>query len=167
MSGSIVATDPRRMGLTRVRDLAAVAIVGGFVGYLVVGVAYGSLPPFPRLGGLVAALLGIAEAVFGRGLRSRIMADRSLRDRPVPPPVPLTAARAVMTAKATSLAGSLLGGGWIGVFVHLYPKTGMLAAARADAVTAALGVAGALMMVAGALFLEHCCRAPEDPAGRL
>lgn len=156
-------SDPAyRMGPTRPRDLAAVALVAAIAGYLLVSLNYGRIPPLPRLAGLAAGALGVAEAIFGYGLRARIQAAgqpvRSYR----PPVPPLTAARAVMAAKATSLAGAAFGGLWLGLLGYVLPNTGIVLAARADAVTAAVGLTGAVVMMTGALYLEFCCRAPRD-----
>jgi hypothetical protein len=155
-----------RMGPTRPRDLVAVAVVCAVLGYLLVRFNYGRIPPLPRLAGLAAAVLGVAEAIFGHGLRARIQADRSSGSgRDKPPVPPLTAARAVMTAKATALAGAALAGLWIGLLVYVVPDSDMITAARSDTATGAVGLADAAVMLLGALYLEFCCRAPSDPEG--
>ena len=152
-----------RMGPTRPRDLVTVAVVAVVIGYLLVRLNYGRIPPLPRFAGLAAAALGAAEAIFGHGLRARIQADRRPDGGQARPPVPpLTAARAVMAAKATSLAGAAFGGLWLGLLAYVLPSAGTVLAARSDAVTAAIGLSGAVVMTAGALYLEFCCRAPRD-----
>jgi hypothetical protein len=159
-----------RMGPTRPRDLVAVALVAALLGYLLVRIDYGSIPPLPRLAGAAAAALGIAEAIFGNGLRTRIQAGGRTDgtrgptggDGLRPPVPPLTAARAVMAAKATSLAGAAFGGLWLGLLAYVLPSSGMVLAARSDAATAAVGLSGSVVMIAGALYLEFCCRAPRD-----
>lgn len=156
-------TAPDRMGLTRARDLAAVAGVALVLGYLLVRLSYQRLPPLPRFAGVPAALLGIGEAVAGYGLRSRIRqrgGDRSgaATGKPVEP---LTAARAVLTAKATALAAAALIGLWAGLLLYVLPSWSVLAAAREDGITGTIGLVGAVIMAGGALFLERCCRAPD------
>ena len=156
----------RQLGFTRARDLLIVGLVAAVAGYLLIRLNYGQIPVLPRLAGLLAALIGIAEAAIGWGLRTRIRESRRPADggsatvRPVPP---LTAARAVMTAKATSLAGAAVGGLWVGVLAFVLPASDDVLAAGDDTATAFIGLAGALLMIAGALFLEHCCRVPPDP----
>jgi hypothetical protein len=160
----------RRLGFTRVRDLLAVGFFALIAGYLLIRLNYGRIPVLPRLAGVVAALVGVAEAVAGWGLRSRIRAasgtggDRTNgpATRPVPP---LTAARAVQAAKATSLAGAAFAGLWLGLLAYVLPAAADVAAAGEDTTTALIGLLGALVMIAGALFLEHCCRAPAEPPG--
>ncbi len=160
-----MSVDPQqRMGITRPRDLLAVGLVAVVVGYALVRLNYQRMPPLPRFAGVAAAILGIGEAVAGHGLRSRIhppeRAKGPARTRtPVPP---LTAARAVMAAKATSLAGAALAGLWVGLLAYVLPSWTLLAAAQSDGVTAIIGLVGALVMMGGALYLEYCCRAPDQ-----
>ena len=66
-----------------------------------------------------------------------------------------------MTAKATSLAGAALTGLWVGLLLYVLPSWSELAAAREDGITGLVGLIGALVMTGGALYLEHCCRAPD------
>ncbi len=63
-----MSVDPRqRMGITRPQDLLAVALVAAIVGYALVRLNYQRMPPLPRFAGVAAALLGIGEAIAGRG----------------------------------------------------------------------------------------------------
>lgn len=158
-----MTVDDGRMGLTRWRDIAVVCLVAVVAGYLLIRVSYSSIPPLPRLAGLLAALVGVGEAVAGFGLRRRIrppgQASGPQARRPVEP---LTAARAVTVAKATALAGAALAGLWLGLLGYVLPSSSDFAAAQADSVTGIIGLVGAVIMVAGALFLERCCLVPED-----
>ena len=159
-----MSADPTtRLGSTRPRDLVTVALVAAIVGYLLVRFNYRNIPPLPRFAGITAAVLGIGEALFGNGLRTRIQADRS-PGAPVPkPPVPpLVAARAMMAAKATALAGAAVGGLWVGLLAYVLPDAGRVAAAASDSVTGTIGLASAVVMCGGALYLEYCCRAPKS-----
>jgi uncharacterized protein DUF3180 len=143
---------------TRPRDLFAVALVTAVVVGILVRLGYGSLPPIPLFGGATLGVLGIAEAVGGSMLRARI------RRRPGTEPVqPLVAARAVLLAKASSLAGAIMTGVWGGLLVHVLPLAGDITAAGSDSLAGAVGLVCALGLVGGALWLEHCCRTPDDP----
>jgi len=161
--------DENRMGFTRPRDLLVVAIVAVVLGYLLVRLSYQRIPPLPRFAGVAAALLGIGEAIAGYGIRSRIRPRSGYQQReqagaggPARKPVPpLTAARAVMAAKATSLAGAAVAGLWIGLLLYVLPSWSEVAAAQSDGITAIIGLVGAAIMTGGALFLEYCCRAPD------
>ena len=158
-----MSTDPTRMGYTRPRDLLAVGLVAAAAAYVLVRLNYQRMPPLPRFAGLAAALVGAGEAAVGFGLRSRIRPrERANTGAPIREPVPpLTAARAVMAAKATSLAGAAVAGLWSGLLLYLLPSWSAVAAAQSDGITGLIGLAGALIMIGGALFLEYCCRAPD------
>jgi uncharacterized protein DUF3180 len=143
---------------TRPRDLFAVALVTAVVTGILVRLSYGSLPQFPLFAGATLGVLGVAEAVAGNALRARI------RHRPGTRPVqPLVAARAVLLAKASSLAGAIMTGVWGGLLAHVLPLAGDIAAAGSDSFAGTVGIVCALGLVGGALWLEHCCRTPDDP----
>ena len=145
---------------TRPRDLLAAGLVATVVVGLLVRLSYGSLPPFPVPAGVTLGVLGLAEAIAGSMLRARI------RSRPGTRPVqPLVAARAVLVAKASALAGSIMAGAWAGLLAHVLPRAGEVVAAGADALAGGVGLACALGLVAGALWLEHCLRTPDDEPG--
>ena len=147
--------------------MAVIAVIAAAIGYLLVRLNYGALPSLPRLAGVTAALLGIGEAIAGWGLRGRIRSQDDHREgargatAPSRPPVPpLTAARALAVAKASALAGAALLGLWAGVIGYVAPRAGVTSAAASDTGTAVLGAVCALILIAGALFLEYCCRVP-------
>ncbi|HET6260114.1 DUF3180 domain-containing protein [Pseudonocardia sp.] len=145
------------MTLTRPRHLLAVALVTALVVNLAVRLTYNSLPPLPLPAGATFGVLGLAEVVAGNLLRARI------RRRPGTQPVrPLVAARAVLVAKASSLAGAVMAGVWGGLLAHVLPRAADVAAAASDALAAGVGLACALVLVGGALWLEWCCRTPDD-----
>lgn len=151
------------------RDMVAVAVIAAVTAYALTRLNYQSLPQLPRLAGLTAALLGIGEVVAGHGLRGRIRqrrddgAPETTGRRPLKPPVPpLVAARALRVAKASALAGAVLAGLWLGFGGYVLPRASVAAAAAADSVTATVGLVCALILLAGALYLENCCRAPQD-----
>lgn len=145
---------------TRPRDLLAVGLVAAVLANLLVRLTYGALPGLPATAGVTLGVLGLAEALAGNGLRARI------RQRPGLPPVqPLVAAKAVLVAKASALGGAVMAGVWVGLLVHVLPRSAEVSAAADDAVAGWVGLACALGLVAGALWLERCCRTPDDDAG--
>jgi hypothetical protein len=145
---------------TRPRDLLAAGLVTAVVAAILIQLAYATLPPFPLLGGATFGVLGIAEAIAGSALRARI------RRRPGTRPVqPLVAARAVLVAKASALGGAIMAGVWAGLLVNALPHSADVAAEGSDAVAGAVGLVCALGLVGGALWLEHCCRTPDDQQG--
>ena len=129
-----MSVDPQqRMGITRPRDLLAVGLVAVVVGYALVRLNYQRMPPLPRFAGVAAAILGIGEAGAGHGLRSRSRPPERAKGQP-----------------RTRTP------------VHVLPSWTLLAAAQSDGVTAIIGLVGALVMMGGALYLEYCCRAPDQ-----
>ncbi|MEJ8279555.1 DUF3180 domain-containing protein [Pseudonocardia spirodelae] len=151
--------DPRpTVRPTRVRDVAAIAVVAALLGNIGVQLAYGSLPALPVAAAVVVAALAAAEAAGGFVLRRRI----ARRDGAAPVPA-LVAARAVLLAKASSVGGAVVAGLWAGVLMHTLPRAAVVVAAADDSVVAGIGLVSAVALVAAALWLEHCCRAPDDP----
>lgn len=145
---------------TRPRDLLAVALVVAVLANLAVRLAYASMPGFPLLAGVTLGVLGAAEGVGGRLLRARI------RRAPGTTPVqPLVAARLLQVAKASSLGGAVMAGAWTGLLVQVVPRSSSVSAAAADLAAAVVGLVCALVLVGGALWLEYCCRTPDDPDG--
>ena len=144
---------------TRPRDLVLPALAAAVAVHLLVRLSYGSLPAFPGTAGVPLAVLGAAEAIGGSALRARI--HRRPGTRPVQP---LVAARAVLVARASALAGAIMAGAWAGLLGYVGPRSADIAAAAGDTLAAAIGLVGALALVAGALWLQHCCRTPDDPA---
>lgn len=145
------------MTATRARDLLVVAVIAALLGNLVVSLNYGALPDLPLLAGATFGVLALAEAIAGTVLRARI------QRRPGTAPVdPLVAARAVLVAKASALGGAIMTGIWGGLLAYALPRTGELVAAAGDAAAAGVGLACAAGLVGAALWLEFCCRTPDD-----
>lgn len=145
------------MTATRPRDLLVAALVAAIVVNLLVRLSYASLPAIPALAGVTLGVLGVAEAIAGSTLRARI--ERRPGTTPVPP---LVAARAVLVAKASALGGAIVAGAWAGLALHVLPRAADVVAAAGDSVGAVVGLVCALGLVGGALWLERCCRTPDD-----
>jgi hypothetical protein len=140
---------------TRVRDLLGYAVAAGLLAWLALRQWYGDLPRLSWFLPLSLGLLAIAEALAGSQLRARI------RRRPGTRPVqPLVAARSLALAKASAIVGALMAGLWGGLLAYALPRLDYLAATGSDARTAGVGVLAAAFLVAAALWLEWCCRAP-------
>jgi hypothetical protein len=145
------------MHFTRARDLVVAGLVAGALVYLLVRVLYGQLPPLPTFAGVTLLVLAIVEAAFGVSLRSRIRNPGQGR-----PLQPLTAARAVALAKASSLLGAIMLGAWLGVLAYVLPRRLELTAAADDFRSTVVGVICATVLIGAALWLEWCCRTPRD-----
>lgn len=146
------------MKFTRIRDLFGIALVAALLTAIVLRLAYADLPTLPRLAGVTFGVLAVVEAILAWQLRNRITGKPGAR-----PVQPLTAARAVALAKASSLVGAFMAGVWAGVVVTVLPLVAVSPAAGADQTTAFIGLVGSAALVAAALWLEHCCKTPDPP----
>lgn len=146
------------MRFTRAGDLVAAGLIAAVVVYLALRLVYGELPPLPTFAGVTLLVLAVVEAAFGHALRGRIRGVGGAR-----PPQPLTAARAVALAKASSLLGAIMLGAWLAVLGYVLPESAQVDAARGDIPSAVVGAVCAASLIAAALWLESCCRTPRDP----
>ncbi|WP_410615679.1 DUF3180 domain-containing protein [Amycolatopsis sp. lyj-109] len=142
------------MHFTRPRDLLIAGLLGLGLGYLLFQTAYGSLPQLPLLAGVTFAVLAVIEVVLAFSIRSRIKNGRVVGA--------IGVARSVALAKASSLAGAFMAGAWLAALAYVLPRRDELVAAVLDTRAAAVGVVSAAALVAAALWLEHCCRTPQD-----
>lgn len=153
------------MGPTRIRDLAMLAVVVAVVVFLVVRVSYGSLPPLPLLAGIVLYVLAALEVVIAFVVRARVN-DREIGSHSGQLH-PITAARVLALAKASAILGALAIGVWTGTLAYLLTRQDDLAAADHDRPGTIVGLIGGVLLVGAALWLEYCCRTPDDPSDDL
>lgn len=149
------------MRFTRPRDLATIAIIALMLVHLLLRLAYDSLPPLPLLAGSTLFVIAVVEVVLAFSLRSRIQRRQGAR-----PVQPLTAARAVALAKASSVLGALMFGAWTGLLIYTIPVHDEFSAAGNDLLAAAIGMVSAVALTAAALWLEHCCKTPTETPGK-
>ncbi|TXK19060.1 DUF3180 family protein [Homoserinibacter sp. GY 40078] len=144
--------------MTRTRGslLVLLAAIGAVVGFLVqIGLgALGLSKLLPELT-LSATLLLIAVIVVALAIPIR----RATRGRVRRPVDPFYATRVVLLAKASAVAGALVGGAGLGLLVELLIRP----VSATDAVwrTVATLVAGVVLLVAG-LVAETLCIVPPD-----
>ncbi|MGH3638488.1 MAG: DUF3180 domain-containing protein [Mycobacterium sp.] len=149
------------MGPTRKRDLAVGAVLVAVVGYVVAARFYGSFPPITVWTGLSLLVVAAAEAGWGFHVRSKIRAGKIgdasgwLH--------PLAVARAVMIAKASAWVGALALGWWLGVVTFFVPNRSVLRVAGEGSTGAVVAAVSALALVISALWLQHCCKSPDEP----
>jgi uncharacterized protein DUF3180 len=150
------------MGPTRKRDLTIAAVVLTLLGYVVTSRLFGSFPPIRVLTGV--SLLAVALVVAGWAffVRSKI-GDGKIGAGPGRLH-PLAVARSVMIAKASAWVGALTLGWWLGVTAFFIPKRGALRVAAEGSTGAVVAAASALALVVAALWLEHCCKSPDEPS---
>lgn len=148
------------MGPTRKRDLAAAVTVTAAICYLLVVLLYRWFPPITLWTGVSLLAVAVVEAGWGQLVRSRI-ADGQVgigagRLHP------LAVARSVVIAKASAWVGALVLGWWVGVLGYLLPRRDTMRIAGEDTTGAVVAAFCALALLAAGLWLQHCCKSPED-----
>ncbi|WP_135458982.1 DUF3180 domain-containing protein [Mycobacterium sp. DL99] len=149
------------MGPTRKRDLAGTVAVVAIVSYVLIGVLYRWFPPLTLWTGLSLLAVALIEAGWAFYVRAKIndgqigVGAGRLH--------PLTVARSVVIAKASAWVGAIVAGWWIGVLVYLLPRRGELRVAGEDTPGAAVAAVSALALAIAAVWLQHCCKSPEEP----
>lgn len=147
---------------TRVLDLLALGAFAAVIAFVLVSVFYADFPPITTLAGgslYPVAALEVAMAFF---IRSRVLGKREIgqaREQLHP----ITVARAVALAKASALVGAASTGIWLGFLGFVVAKQAELKAAMSDRTGVVVGLVGAIALTAAALWLEHCCKMPEEP----
>lgn len=148
------------LGPTKLRDLVVIAVIVAVTAWILVRYNYGSLPPMPLLAGLVLYILAALEVVIAFIVRNRVASRDVGRARGQLHP--LTAARVLALAKASAILGAIAAGVWTGLLLFLLTQHD-LSAADHDRPGAIIGLVGGIVLVVAALWLEYCCRAPDDP----
>ncbi|MEU4341167.1 DUF3180 domain-containing protein [Nocardia sp. NPDC023852] len=146
---------------TRVLDLMANVLIAAIVAWIATRMAYDNFPPISTYAGASLYPVAAIEAVLAFVIRARVNDDEVGDGRHQLHPI--TAARAVALAKASVQVGSIAAGVWLGFLCWVFPQRGTLRAAAADSPGAIVGMLAGVALVAAALWLEYCCRAPEDP----
>lgn len=149
------------MGLTRKRDLTLAVVVTALLGYVLVRAVYRYFPPLTLWSGV--SLLGLAVVIAGWGfvVRARIRdAEIGVGGGRLHP---LAVARSVVIAKASAWMGSVVLGWWLAVVVYLLPRRSELRVAAEDTPGAIVAALCALALAVAGLWLQHCCRSPDDP----
>jgi len=150
------------MGPTRKRDLTIAAVVLTLLGYVVTLRTFGSFPPITVLTGVSLFVVALGVAGWAFYVRSKI-GDGKIGVGPGRLH-PLAVARGVMIAKASAWVGALSLGWWLGVCAFFLPRRGDLRVAAEGSTGAVVAAASALALVVAALWLEHCCRSPDEPS---
>jgi hypothetical protein len=150
------------MGPTRKRELVAAIVVVAVVSYaLAYGLYFASFPPITMWTGLSLLVVAAAEAGWAFFVRSKIgdgeigVGAGRLH--------PLAVARSVVVAKASAWVGAVALGWWVGVLAFLLPRHGAYRVAGEDTPGAVVAAISALALVVAALWLQHCCKSPEEP----
>ncbi|MDD2857104.1 MAG: DUF3180 domain-containing protein [Candidatus Nanopelagicales bacterium] len=147
---------------TRIRLLLVLAVLAGAIGWavavLVSGQA-GRVVPVTWLAPLTLWFLAVALLVWALLARPKLQRRPGSRRM-----APLVAARTAALAMAASRTGALVAGFYLGLAVGTLPSQ-QTPAGSESLWAAALSTAGAVALVAAALWLEHLCRLPSDGDG--
>ncbi len=146
---------------TKAWSLLIIAAFSALAAWIAVRAEFPTMAPLPWSAIPALALLAIGEFLLGRNIAARL--HGSLRGRPgVKPIQPMAVPRVVALAKASSTAASVFGGLAIGAAIYTLPYLNR-PIPRHDALAATFTAVAAIALVAAALYLERCCRAPEPP----
>jgi hypothetical protein len=147
--------------MTRPATLAGIFVICAIAAWLAVRATFENLPLLPITAVPALGALAIAEAAVGRHVRNRLTRRRGADTKPL---APIAVARLVALAKASSAGAAALGGLAGGYLAYMLGSLDKTIPAR-DARVAGATVAAAVALIAAALYLEHCCRAPQPPDG--
>ncbi|MCV7280810.1 DUF3180 domain-containing protein [Mycolicibacterium flavescens] len=149
------------MGPTRKRDLAVAAVTTAVAGYLALLLLYRWFPPITLWTGVSLLAVAAAEAAWGFYIRNKINdGEIGVGSGRVHP---LAVARSVVIAKASAWVGAPVLGWWVGVLVYLLPRRSTMRVAADDTAGTVVAAACALALVVAALWLQHCCKSPDEP----
>ena len=145
------------MTRTRPLHLALLGVLGFTVAWFTqtVLVSMGRAVVIPPVT-LAIALVGIGVIIVVMALPVRRVARR-VAGASIDP---FYATRIVMLAKASSLAGALLGGAGLGIVVYLLTRS--VVPDLGSITTAVAAAVGALVLLIGGLVAEHMCSLPPD-----
>jgi hypothetical protein len=149
------------MGPTRKRDLTAATVLAAVAGYMRVVGLDRYFPPIDVWTGVSLLGVAIAETGWAFYVRAKIK-DGEIGDARGWLH-PLAVARSVLIAKASAWVGALALGWWVAVLVYLLPRRGILRVAGEDTAGAVVAAISALALMVAALWLQHCCKSPQEP----
>ncbi|MFQ6394585.1 DUF3180 domain-containing protein [Nocardia sp. KC 131] len=147
---------------TRIWDLLANVVIAAVIAWVATRLTYSNFPPISVYASASLYPVAAIEVALAFVIRSRVN-DREIGNG-THQLHPITAARAVALAKASAQVGSLAAGVWLGFLCWVLPQRDTLRAAAADSPSAVVGMMAGVALVAAALWLEYCCRAPDDPS---
>jgi hypothetical protein len=141
---------------TRLRNLLALAVLTGALGWVVISSRTGDLLALPYLAPATAGLIAVFELGLAKVVHDKVRGRGRGRQMH-----PLQVARAAVLAKASSTTGALLAGLYVGLWVWFFQHDQLRVAAD-NAVVAAVSVGACMLLVFAALLLERACRIPDE-----
>lgn len=167
MSERQPALRPTEPATLFVAGLAAAAVA-----WLLISNLYQDLPPMIWPAAILTAVIAAFDAVAARLLWVRIQRrgqatgrrgrSGAASERAAAEPVePLVVVRFAALAKASSVAGAMLAGGYAGFLPWLMIESSRLSGAAADLPPTVGGLLASVGLIAAGLWLERACRVPE------
>jgi hypothetical protein len=146
------------MRRTNTLDLLIPFVLAVALSYLLLRLAYESLPPFQWFIALPITALAILEGVIANRVRAAV------RHKPEAKPMTaLAVARSVALGKASALVAALFAGAAIALVVKVLPDSGRTSAAGHDLRVGLVVLAATVLLAVAGLLLE---RAGIDPNRR-
>jgi hypothetical protein len=143
------------MRRTNAGDLLGPFFAVAVVGYLLLRLAYSSLPPFQWFIALPIAVLAVAEVVIARRVRAVV------RHKPAAKPMTaLAVARAVALGKASALVGAAVAGAAVALIAKVIADAGRATAAEHDLRVGLMVAIASIALVGAGIAVE---RAGVDP----
>lgn len=151
---------------TAIGSLAVAAVIAALIGWMTAFGFYGSFPPLGVVGSAVLFIMAVACGIAGLVVRKKIGEGEVGHDQSQMSP--LTVAQLMVAGQAVAWIGSIIGGGYAGIGVHVMLHAGELTAAQNDVPGVIAGALGGLAAAAAGVWLERSCIAPPmDPPGEL
>lgn len=143
------------MRRTSTRDLLIPFVLAAVLSYLVLRLAYESLPPFQWFIAVPITALAVVEWVIGNRVRAAV------RHKPQAKPMTaLAVARAVALGKASALVAALFAGASLGLVAKVLPDSSRTTAAGHDLRVGLVVLLATVLLTVAGLLLE---RAGIDP----
>jgi hypothetical protein len=149
---------------TRVRFLLLVLLCAGAAAFVLADRFYASAPPLPPYAPGTVFVLAVAEGYSAYVVRARLRWGNRPPGRRIAPIHPIAVARIAALAKASSLVGALVAGGYGGLVGYLVAR--LHAIPVHDTEVAVAGALSGTLLALAALLLEQVCRIPGPPHDR-
>ncbi|GAA5082815.1 putative RND superfamily exporter protein [Thermocatellispora tengchongensis] len=144
------------MKATRPVVLIAIVVVVAALTWVLLNPFYSDLPTLPWTAIPTVLLLALGEGYSGWMTKARI--ERRGNTKPVEP---LAVARLAALAKASSYAGAVFAGVFAGFVLYVMERLDQDTPQR-DFFIAGGSFISCVLLICAALYLEFCCRVPED-----
>lgn len=149
-----------RLGPTRLRDLLLLAGGAAILAWVFISYNFGDFPIIAWYTSAILLVLAALEVITAVTVRRRVAENEVGQGREQLHP--LTVARLLALAKASAILGAVAAGAWAAIAAYLF-NLHDVASANASKPGTLVGALGGVALVIAALWLEQCCKAPDDP----